>query len=164
MVSVKSSAVMRGSACWIGAAGWGRWGLVSSRSRARSRERAGSPAGFAVMDAMLPYQAVVLLPIASLAGRNGPVRGRGIPGVSVPDAGQAGEIVGTEIAGPAAYKQRNTVARAFCQLRQYRAVATRYDKRDFVWRGTIDVASIRLHHPVPSSWRHALSGYWGGDW
>ena len=49
----------------------------------------------------------------------------------------------------AAYKQRNTVERAFCQLRQYRAVATRYDKRDYVWRGTIDVASIRiwLRHP-----------------
>ena len=51
----------------------------------------------------------------------------------------------------AAYKQRNVVERAFCQLRQYRAVATRYDKRDFTWRGTIDVASIRicLRHPVP---------------
>ena len=50
----------------------------------------------------------------------------------------------------AAYKQRNGVERAFCQLRQHRAVATRYDKRDFVWRGTIDVASIRiwLRHPV----------------
>ena len=50
----------------------------------------------------------------------------------------------------AAYKQRNTVERAFCQLRQYRAVATRYDKRDFTWRGTIDVASIRiwLRHPA----------------
>ena len=51
---------------------------------------------------------------------------------------------------PAAYKQRNVVERAFSQLRQHRAVATRYDKRDFVWRGTIDVASIRiwLRHPV----------------
>jgi transposase len=50
----------------------------------------------------------------------------------------------------AVYKQRNTVERAFCQLRQHRAVATRYDKRDFVWRGTVDVASIRiwLRHPV----------------
>ena len=50
-----------------------------------------------------------------------------------------------------AYKQRNTVERAFCQLRQHRAVATRYDKRDFTWRGTVDVASIRiwLRHPVP---------------
>ena len=45
---------------------------------------------------------------------------------------------------PDAYKQRNVVERAFCQLRQYRAVATRYDKRDFVWRGTVDVASIRI--------------------
>ncbi len=52
---------------------------------------------------------------------------------------------------PIAYKDRNTVERAFNQLRQHRAVATRYDKRDFVWRGTIDVASIRiwLRHPVP---------------
>ncbi len=51
---------------------------------------------------------------------------------------------------PEAYKQRNTVERAFCHLRQHRAVATRYDKRDFVWRGTIDVATIRiwLRHPV----------------
>ena len=52
--------------------------------------------------------------------------------------------------GPAAYKQRNTVERAFCQLRQYHAVATRYDKRDFACRGTVDVAAIRtwLRHPV----------------
>ena len=52
---------------------------------------------------------------------------------------------------PIAYKQRNTVERAFCHLRRHRAVATRYDKRDYVWRGTIDVASIMiwLRHPVP---------------
>ena len=52
---------------------------------------------------------------------------------------------------PAAYKERNTVERAFCKLRQHRAVATRYDKRDFTWRGTVDVASIRiwLRDPVP---------------
>jgi transposase len=45
---------------------------------------------------------------------------------------------------PGAYKQRNTVERAFCRLRQHRAVATRYDKRDFVYRGTVDVAAIRI--------------------
>lgn len=52
---------------------------------------------------------------------------------------------------PVAYKQRNTVERAFCKLRQHRAVATRYDKRDYVWRGSADVASIRiwLRDPVP---------------
>jgi transposase len=43
-----------------------------------------------------------------------------------------------------AYKQRNTVERAFSRLRQHRAVATRYDKRDFVYRGTVDVAAIRI--------------------
>ncbi len=46
--------------------------------------------------------------------------------------------------GPQAYKQRNIVERAFCRLRQHRAVATRYDKRDFACRGTIDVAAIRI--------------------
>jgi transposase len=45
---------------------------------------------------------------------------------------------------PAACTQRNTVERAIGKLRQHRAVATRYDKRDYVWRGTIDVASIRI--------------------
>lgn len=52
---------------------------------------------------------------------------------------------------PAAYKQRNIVERAIGKLRQHRAVATRYDKRDYVWRGTIDVACIRiwLRDPVP---------------
>jgi hypothetical protein len=34
-------------------------------------------------------------------------------------------------------------------------VATRYDKRDFVWRGTVDVAAIRtwLRDPVPTQLR-----------
>ena len=52
---------------------------------------------------------------------------------------------------PAAYRQRNTVERAFAGLRRHRAVATRYDKCDFVWRGTVDVATIRiwLRIPVP---------------
>ena len=48
------------------------------------------------------------------------------------------------------YKQRNVVERAIGKLRQHRAVATRYDKRDFVYRGTVDVAAIRiwLRNPV----------------
>jgi transposase len=54
-----------------------------------------------------------------------------------------------------AYKLRNVVERAINKLRQNRAVATRYDKRDFVWRGTVDVASIRiwLREPVPTQLR-----------
>jgi transposase len=43
-----------------------------------------------------------------------------------------------------AYKQRNTVERAINKLRATRAVATRYDKRDYVYLGTIDVASIMI--------------------
>jgi transposase len=37
------------------------------------------------------------------------------------------------------------------QLKQFRAVATRYDKRERIYQGTIDVASISiwLRDPVP---------------
>ena len=49
------------------------------------------------------------------------------------------------------YKERNTVERCFSKLKQFRAVATRYDKRDYMYQGTVDVASIRiwLRDPVP---------------
>jgi transposase len=40
---------------------------------------------------------------------------------------------------------------ASTNLKQFRAVATRYDKRAYIFHGTIDVASIRiwLRDPVP---------------
>lgn len=43
-----------------------------------------------------------------------------------------------------AYAQRNTVERAFNKLKAFRAVALRTDKREFVFQGTLDVASIRI--------------------
>jgi transposase len=45
---------------------------------------------------------------------------------------------------PACYRQRNTVERCFSKLKQFRAVATRYDKRKQIYQGTIDIASIRI--------------------
>ena len=42
------------------------------------------------------------------------------------------------------YKERNTVERCFNKLKAFRAVATRYDKRERIYQGTIDVASIRI--------------------
>ena len=49
------------------------------------------------------------------------------------------------------YKDRNTVERCFGKLKQFRAVATRYDKREFMYQGTVDLASIQiwLRDPVP---------------
>ena len=52
---------------------------------------------------------------------------------------------------PSRYKERNTVERCFSKLKQFRAVATRYDKRERIYHGTVDVASIMiwLRDPVP---------------
>lgn len=40
------------------------------------------------------------------------------------------------------YKKRNTVERAINKLKQFRAVATRYDKRGYVYLGTATIASL----------------------
>jgi len=40
------------------------------------------------------------------------------------------------------YRDRNTVERAVNKLRAHRAVGTRYDKRDYMYRGTVTVAAI----------------------
>ena len=45
---------------------------------------------------------------------------------------------------PARYKERNTVERCFAKLKQFRAIATRYDKRSRIYQGTVDIASIRI--------------------
>ena len=55
----------------------------------------------------------------------------------------------------ARYRQRNTVERSVNKLRATRAVATRYDKRDYIYRGTLTVAAIRiwLRDPVAAQLR-----------
>jgi transposase len=45
---------------------------------------------------------------------------------------------------PDRYRDRNTVERAVNKLRGHRAVATRYDKRDYIYRGTLTVAAITI--------------------
>jgi transposase len=52
---------------------------------------------------------------------------------------------------PECYAQRNTVERAIARLKEFRAVAMRTDKREFVFRGTIDVASIKIWLRNPTS-------------
>ncbi|MFG2424756.1 IS5 family transposase [Streptomyces sp. NPDC048448] len=46
--------------------------------------------------------------------------------------------------GKEMYKRRNEVERTINRLKHSRAVATRYDKRAYVFHGTVTVASIRL--------------------
>ena len=43
-----------------------------------------------------------------------------------------------------ACKDRNTTGRAFSKLKAFRAVAMRTDKRDYVYRGTVDIATIKI--------------------
>ncbi|MFF4410823.1 IS5 family transposase [Streptomyces sp. NPDC001404] len=45
---------------------------------------------------------------------------------------------------PARYRQRNTVERAVNKLKQFRAVATRYDKRGYVYLGTVTAAALLI--------------------
>jgi transposase len=42
------------------------------------------------------------------------------------------------------YKHRNVAERCNNKLKQFRAVATRYDKREYMYAATVDVASIRI--------------------
>lgn len=45
---------------------------------------------------------------------------------------------------PVRYKERNVVERCVNKLKAFRAVASRYDKREYMFAGTVDVASIRI--------------------
>jgi transposase len=45
---------------------------------------------------------------------------------------------------PEAYRRRNIVERCFAQLKQYRAIATRYDKTALSYQAMIDLATLKL--------------------
>jgi transposase len=45
---------------------------------------------------------------------------------------------------PGRYRQRNTTERCINKLKQFRAVATRYDKRCYMYQATIDVATMKI--------------------
>ncbi|MFC0554803.1 transposase [Planotetraspora thailandica] len=48
------------------------------------------------------------------------------------------------------YTERNTIERCFGKLKSHRAVALRTDKRQLIYQGTIDVASIRIWLRTPN--------------
>lgn len=45
---------------------------------------------------------------------------------------------------PIAYRRRNVVERCFNRLKQYRAIATRYDKTAASYRGMLDLATLLI--------------------
>ena len=45
---------------------------------------------------------------------------------------------------PVLYRQRNQVERFFSKLKHFRAVATRYDKRDDTFLASVQLASLRI--------------------
>lgn len=49
---------------------------------------------------------------------------------------------------PATYSHRNTVERSFNRLKQWRGIATRYDKYALTYLGGVTLAAIVIHHRV----------------
>ena len=49
---------------------------------------------------------------------------------------------------PALYCHRNTVERSFSRLKQWRGIATRYDKYAMTYLGGVTLAAIVIHHRV----------------
>ena len=87
----------------------------------------------------------------SSRGHRAHLRSRGITAVIPEPADQAGHRKKRGSRGgrpvgfdPEDYKQRNVVERAFCQLKQWRGIATRYDKHAVVYRGGLVLAAILL--------------------
>jgi len=60
---------------------------------------------------------------------------------------RGGRPVGLDAAD---YKNRNVIERRFCQTKQWRGLATRYDKHAIVYR-----AAVLIHAAI--AWTHALS-------
>jgi transposase len=87
----------------------------------------------------------------SSRGHRANLRARGITAVIPEPADQAGHRTkrGSRGGRPVSYdledyKQRNVIERAFNRLKQWRGLATRYDKYAVVYRGGVVLASILL--------------------
>jgi transposase len=87
----------------------------------------------------------------SARGHRAQLRARGIPAVIPEPADQAGHRLRRGSAGgrpvsydKLAYRGRNVVERAFNRLKNWRGIATRYDKHATVFRGAVVLAAILL--------------------
>ena len=96
-------------------------------------------------------QAVLADKAYSARGHRAQLRARGITAVIPEPADQAGHRRRRGSAGgrpisydQIAYRGRNVVERAFNQLKNWRGIATRYDKHATVFRGAVVLASILL--------------------
>ncbi len=96
-------------------------------------------------------QAVLADKAYSARGHRAQLRARGITAVIPEPADQTGHRLRRGSAGgrpvsydKLAYRGRNVVERAFNQLKNWRGIATRYDKQAIVFRGAVVLASILL--------------------
>jgi transposase len=96
-------------------------------------------------------QAVLADKAYSARAHRARLRARGITAVIPEPADQAGHRRRRGSAGgrpisydQIAYRGRNVVERAFNQLKNWRGIATRYDKHATVFRGAVVLASILL--------------------
>jgi len=87
----------------------------------------------------------------SSRGHRAHLRSRGItavipePGDQITNRARRGSRGGRPVAFDAAdYRNRNVIERAFNQLKNWRGIATRYDKHALVYRGGVVLASILL--------------------
>ena len=124
---------------------------ITRRGTGRPRTRPG-----AVMDDKAYSSAAIPLTCAS-AGSRPSSRSRN---TRKPVAATAAALaVGRPLSTPDGTRS-NTVERCFSKLKQFRAEATRHDKRELIYQGTVDLASIRicLRDPVPMIHRTRFSG------
>ncbi|MFB6582102.1 IS5 family transposase [Streptomyces sp. NPDC056402] len=104
--------------------------IGAGRPRTRPDRARGDTAYWSRVNRVYPRQRGIKAKIAQPDDQRANRRGRGRAGGHPPAFGRE------------QYRRRNTVERCIGKLKQHPAVATRYDKRDYIFNGTLATAAI----------------------